>query len=182
MRECPYWGNQEILPCGQGRIDSVKINPSLLMMREWEIHPIRPRDFPRPSSSDTTKKLKLMLKVDDKLLKAPWSDKKRIKYYKKESSFWLQISPRSLELVQLSNVINLQSCVHRLRWPPKSWWQWWWSNRLCWRTSLGVALRCHGLKPSVGHLVPLAHAPVQARHTKLLVGKSRVNIGNDATS
>ena len=26
-----------ILPCGQGRIDSVKINPSLLMMREWII-------------------------------------------------------------------------------------------------------------------------------------------------
>ena len=26
--------DQEILPCGQGRIDSVKINPSLLMMRE----------------------------------------------------------------------------------------------------------------------------------------------------
>ena len=27
-------GIQEILPCGQGRIDSVKINPSLLMMRD----------------------------------------------------------------------------------------------------------------------------------------------------
>ena len=27
--------DQEILPCGQGRIDSAKINPSLLMMREW---------------------------------------------------------------------------------------------------------------------------------------------------
>ena len=27
--------DQQILPCGQGRIDSVKINPSLLMMREW---------------------------------------------------------------------------------------------------------------------------------------------------
>ena len=27
--------DQKILPCGQGRIDSVKINPSLLMMREW---------------------------------------------------------------------------------------------------------------------------------------------------
>ena len=26
--------DQEILPCGQRRIDSVKINPSLLMMRE----------------------------------------------------------------------------------------------------------------------------------------------------
>ena len=55
--------DQQILPCGQGRIDSVKINPSLLMMREcirapprrgryWEIHPRRPisrdpRDFPR---------------------------------------------------------------------------------------------------------------------------------------
>ena len=26
--------DQEILPCGQGRIDSVKINPSLLMMRD----------------------------------------------------------------------------------------------------------------------------------------------------
>ena len=27
--------DQKILPCGQGRIDSVKINLSLLMMREW---------------------------------------------------------------------------------------------------------------------------------------------------
>ena len=26
--------DQKILPCGQGRIDSVKINPSLLMMRD----------------------------------------------------------------------------------------------------------------------------------------------------
>ena len=26
--------DQKILPCGQGRIDSVKINPSLLRMRE----------------------------------------------------------------------------------------------------------------------------------------------------
>ena len=51
--------DQEIHPCGQGRIDSVKINLSLLMMREcirappkrgryWEIHPRRPRDFLRP--------------------------------------------------------------------------------------------------------------------------------------
>ena len=29
--------DQEILPCRQGRIGSVKINPSLLMMREWQI-------------------------------------------------------------------------------------------------------------------------------------------------
>ena len=29
--------DQEILPCGQGRIDSIKINPSLLMMREWDV-------------------------------------------------------------------------------------------------------------------------------------------------
>ena len=29
--------DQEIHPCGQGRIDSVKINPSLLRMREWLI-------------------------------------------------------------------------------------------------------------------------------------------------
>ena len=27
--------DQKILPCGQGRIDSVKINPSLLMMTDW---------------------------------------------------------------------------------------------------------------------------------------------------
>ena len=51
--------DQKILPCEQGRIDSVKINPSLLMMtdcirapprrgRYWEIHPRRPKDFPRP--------------------------------------------------------------------------------------------------------------------------------------
>ena len=33
-----YGVDQKILPCGQGRIDSVKINPSLLMMREgrWQ--------------------------------------------------------------------------------------------------------------------------------------------------
>ena len=30
--------DQEIHPFGQGRIDSVKINPSLLMMREWVVH------------------------------------------------------------------------------------------------------------------------------------------------
>ena len=29
--------DQEIHPCGQGRIDSVKINPSLLRMRECPI-------------------------------------------------------------------------------------------------------------------------------------------------
>merc|ERR1712055_825239 len=29
--------DQKILPCGQGRIDSVKINPSLLMMRDCHI-------------------------------------------------------------------------------------------------------------------------------------------------
>ena len=29
--------DQEILPCGRGRIDSVKINLSLLMMSEWQI-------------------------------------------------------------------------------------------------------------------------------------------------
>ena len=28
--------DQETLPCGQGRIDSVEINPSLLMIREWK--------------------------------------------------------------------------------------------------------------------------------------------------
>ena len=30
--------DQKILPCGQGRIGSVKMNPSLLMMTEWPIH------------------------------------------------------------------------------------------------------------------------------------------------
>ena len=30
--------DQKILPCGQGRIDSVEINPSLLMMRECSTH------------------------------------------------------------------------------------------------------------------------------------------------
>ena len=30
--------DQEILPCRQGRIDSVEINPSLLMMRECAMH------------------------------------------------------------------------------------------------------------------------------------------------
>ena len=29
--------DQKILPCGQGRIDSVKINPSLLMMTDCPI-------------------------------------------------------------------------------------------------------------------------------------------------
>ena len=30
--------DQKILPCGQGRIDSVKINPSLLMMTDCPVH------------------------------------------------------------------------------------------------------------------------------------------------
>ena len=30
--------DHKILPCGQGRIDSVKINPSLLMMTDCKIH------------------------------------------------------------------------------------------------------------------------------------------------
>ena len=30
--------DQKILPCGQGRIDSVKINPSLLMMTDCVLH------------------------------------------------------------------------------------------------------------------------------------------------
>ena len=39
---------QEIHLNSAMNIDSVKINTSLLMMRECEIHPQRPRDFPRP--------------------------------------------------------------------------------------------------------------------------------------
>jgi len=31
--------DQQILPCGQGRIDSVKVNPSLLTMRKWHFQP-----------------------------------------------------------------------------------------------------------------------------------------------
>ena len=34
---CPEGVDQKILPCGQPRNDSVKINPSRLMMREWMI-------------------------------------------------------------------------------------------------------------------------------------------------
>ena len=43
--------DQKILPCGQGRIDSVKINPSLLMMRDCIVlcHNLFP-----PFSSKTT--------------------------------------------------------------------------------------------------------------------------------
>ena len=37
--------DQKILPCGQGRIDSVKINPSLLMMTDWFIGTNRIIDF-----------------------------------------------------------------------------------------------------------------------------------------
>ena len=37
---------QEILPCGQGRIGSVKINPSLLMMRECDIQCLLLCHFP----------------------------------------------------------------------------------------------------------------------------------------
>ena len=44
--------DQEIHPSRQGRIDSVKINPSLPMMREWVVHPLRPQDFPRPLRSE----------------------------------------------------------------------------------------------------------------------------------
>ena len=47
----PYQGvYQEIHPCRAVSIGSVKINTSLLMMREWVAHPLRPQDFPRPSS------------------------------------------------------------------------------------------------------------------------------------
>ena len=46
--------DQEILPCGQGRIDGVKINPSLLMRRDCLVRGVstrfrlggRPRAFP----------------------------------------------------------------------------------------------------------------------------------------
>ena len=41
-------GYQEIHPYSAMNIDSVKINTSLIMMKEWVIHPRRPRDFPRP--------------------------------------------------------------------------------------------------------------------------------------
>ena len=45
----PYQGMyQEIHLCRVGSIDSVKINTSLLVMREWVMHPRQPRDFPRP--------------------------------------------------------------------------------------------------------------------------------------
>ena len=40
---------QEIHPYSAMNIDSVKINTSLIMMKEWEIYPLRPRDFPGPS-------------------------------------------------------------------------------------------------------------------------------------
>ena len=39
---------QEIHPCRASSTYSVKINTSLPMMREWVVHPRRPRDFPRP--------------------------------------------------------------------------------------------------------------------------------------
>ena len=42
-------GYQEIHPYSAMNIDSVKINTSLIMMKEWEIHPLRPQDFPRTS-------------------------------------------------------------------------------------------------------------------------------------
>ena len=35
--------DQKILPCGQGRIDSVKINPSLLMMTDCDIRTVTNR-------------------------------------------------------------------------------------------------------------------------------------------
>ena len=44
--------DQQILPCGQGRIDSVKINPSLLMMRELSLPQISRVDFVSPHHSD----------------------------------------------------------------------------------------------------------------------------------
>ena len=39
---------QEIHPCNASSIDSIKINTSLVMMKECEILPLRPRDFLRP--------------------------------------------------------------------------------------------------------------------------------------
>ena len=41
-------GYQEIHPYSAMNIDSVKINTSLIRMKEWEIHPRQPRNFPRP--------------------------------------------------------------------------------------------------------------------------------------
>ena len=46
--------DQQILPCGQGRIDSVKINPSLLMMREWLLSSLLPCDLEVPSLSNVS--------------------------------------------------------------------------------------------------------------------------------
>ena len=40
---------QEIHPSSAVSIDSVKINTSLIMMREWVVHTLRLQDFPRPS-------------------------------------------------------------------------------------------------------------------------------------
>ena len=45
------WMDQEIHACGQGRIDSVKINPSLLRMREW-LTPLYCRYCARNSPSE----------------------------------------------------------------------------------------------------------------------------------
>merc|ERR1711917_82068 len=39
---------QEIHPSKASSTYNVKINTSLPMMREWVVHPLRPRDFPRP--------------------------------------------------------------------------------------------------------------------------------------
>ena len=50
----PYLGMyQEIHPCRAVSIGSVKINTSLLMMREWVAHPLRPQYFPWPSRCPT---------------------------------------------------------------------------------------------------------------------------------
>ena len=41
MKEIKRAVHREILPCGQGRIESVKISPSLLMIGECFLGPFR---------------------------------------------------------------------------------------------------------------------------------------------
>ena len=59
--------DQKILPFGQGRIDSVKINPSLLMMRELNIIEIHSNQSP-PKSVTTAREFGTFLKTPYSIL------------------------------------------------------------------------------------------------------------------
>ena len=63
-------GYQEIHPYSAINIDSVEINTSLIMMKEWEIHPSRSERFPKgrnlhPSAIDIAHRQSVVPRIMD---------------------------------------------------------------------------------------------------------------------